>query len=226
MADLTCVVCGEPWDAWGVRHGDMKRWEASLFLKGAGCPCCQGRAEPEPGPMELLAGQESVADRQLSFLQDRILLNPDEDCAGELLENALSGNRPEWVQPKPKELWRCAGCDVSVIRDPDTDYPDGRVDGVGGGDLAWHGGQSVHYSGGYGFHYGQLSSHEEPSDESYATVVEEDYCPGCVELCGECRQTFIFTRDDLFGDTYDDGASFLSDGKSVCIHCVENEGEE
>jgi len=40
MADIKCARCGEPWDAYGVRNGDMEKNEAARFLKGEGCPCC------------------------------------------------------------------------------------------------------------------------------------------------------------------------------------------
>ena len=40
MADITCAVRGEPWDAYGVRNGDMEDDEAELFLAGKGCPAC------------------------------------------------------------------------------------------------------------------------------------------------------------------------------------------
>jgi len=36
MSDIRCVVCGEPWEAYGVNHGDMLPWEAKLFRAGAG----------------------------------------------------------------------------------------------------------------------------------------------------------------------------------------------
>lgn len=38
--DVVCAKCGEPWDAYGVRNGDMEEKEAARFLKGEGCPCC------------------------------------------------------------------------------------------------------------------------------------------------------------------------------------------
>ncbi|MCR6692505.1 MAG: hypothetical protein MRT15_08945 [archaeon YNP-LCB-003-016] len=47
--DYYCSVCGEPWDAYGVRValkggvGDMTREEAERFMKGLGCPCCPSR---------------------------------------------------------------------------------------------------------------------------------------------------------------------------------------
>ena len=40
MADILCAQCGEPWDAYGVRQGDMEPDEAELFLAGKGCPAC------------------------------------------------------------------------------------------------------------------------------------------------------------------------------------------
>lgn len=40
MSDIYCAKCGEPWDAYGVRHGDMEPNEAEKFRRGQGCPCC------------------------------------------------------------------------------------------------------------------------------------------------------------------------------------------
>jgi len=40
MSDITCAVCSEPWDAYGVKHGDMESDEAVKFLAGKGCPSC------------------------------------------------------------------------------------------------------------------------------------------------------------------------------------------
>jgi hypothetical protein len=40
--DIECALCGEPWDAYGVRHHlDMTREEARRFLRGEGCPGCR-----------------------------------------------------------------------------------------------------------------------------------------------------------------------------------------
>lgn len=40
MGDIICRICGEPWDAYGVRNGDMDGAEAKDFLAGRDCPCC------------------------------------------------------------------------------------------------------------------------------------------------------------------------------------------
>jgi len=37
--DLICNICGEPWNAYGVRHDDMSVDERGKFLAGKGCPC-------------------------------------------------------------------------------------------------------------------------------------------------------------------------------------------
>ena len=41
MSDILCSICGEPWDAYGVRQGDMTPVEARKFLSGQGCPGCE-----------------------------------------------------------------------------------------------------------------------------------------------------------------------------------------
>lgn len=38
--DLICNRCFEPWDSYGISHGDMTKREKRLFFQGKGCPCC------------------------------------------------------------------------------------------------------------------------------------------------------------------------------------------
>lgn len=40
MSDVICRKCGEPWEAYGIEHGDMTKPEAKRFLNGEGCPSC------------------------------------------------------------------------------------------------------------------------------------------------------------------------------------------
>ncbi len=42
MGDIYCARCGEPWDASGLKHGDVTPGEAKQILQGAGCPSCEG----------------------------------------------------------------------------------------------------------------------------------------------------------------------------------------
>lgn len=105
MSDVRCVVCGEPWDYYGVSHGDMEKWEARLFKAGAGCPACEGVLPPEPFE------PRSIGD----------LENGDEDEMERLVAYANRPARPEWKRPEPEVLWTCDGCGVQVVRNPDTD---------------------------------------------------------------------------------------------------------
>jgi len=69
MADIYCRVCGEPWDAYGVRHReDMDEREARDFLAGRGCPCCKGKKP------------EDAANHEMDFLESLVdPVNTDED---------------------------------------------------------------------------------------------------------------------------------------------------
>ncbi|MBW2671947.1 MAG: hypothetical protein JRD89_00860 [Deltaproteobacteria bacterium] len=79
--DIRCRVCGEPWDAYGIRHGDMTPREAKAFLMGLGCPSCKGHPpDPEGKPRE---------GRLFDFLYD-VTEASDEDPV-ELIDEALQG---------------------------------------------------------------------------------------------------------------------------------------
>ena len=52
--DLYCKRCGEPWDSFGVRHGDMTNIERVQFFRGEGCPSCYGKVVEEQ-PFRALA---------------------------------------------------------------------------------------------------------------------------------------------------------------------------
>lgn len=107
MSDIRCVVCGEPWDAYGVRHGDMLKWEADLFRKGAGCPSCEGT--PPEGGYE----PKTIFDIE----------NGDEDPMLRILarEAHEEGSAPKWERPKDVLVWSCDDCGVEVRRDADDD---------------------------------------------------------------------------------------------------------
>jgi len=38
--NIHCQICNEPWDDYGLRHGDVAAWEADMIRAGNGCPCC------------------------------------------------------------------------------------------------------------------------------------------------------------------------------------------
>ena len=67
--DLYCARCGEPWDAYGVRHGDLTDEERELFLKGEGCPSCWGEeVVSRPFRAELMATLHEVLGDDLDGL--------------------------------------------------------------------------------------------------------------------------------------------------------------
>lgn len=45
MGDIKCAKCAEPWDAYGVDHGDMTCMGAHKFHHGQGCPSCHWGTE-------------------------------------------------------------------------------------------------------------------------------------------------------------------------------------
>ena len=44
MSDVTCRICGEPWNTWGVQtdKGDLSHDEYRTLIRGEGCPHCEG----------------------------------------------------------------------------------------------------------------------------------------------------------------------------------------
>lgn len=109
---VKCVVCGEPWDSWGLRHGDVLAWEYDLFKKGAGCPACKG-VRPEGGGFR----PEGIHD----------LDNGDEDPMERVIAYAdsLHGAAPEWKPPEREVLRTCAGCGIQLVRDLAEEIYDG-----------------------------------------------------------------------------------------------------
>lgn len=53
MGDIRCRQCGEPWDAYGARHGDMTEEEYEAFVRGDGCPNCIQDRTKQTQPRDL-----------------------------------------------------------------------------------------------------------------------------------------------------------------------------
>lgn len=67
MHDVSCSICAEPWDSYGVNHGDMTPGEAAAFHRGEGCPVCRygtkahkRNTHPRPGILALRAQQAAT----------------------------------------------------------------------------------------------------------------------------------------------------------------------
>ena len=114
MGNIPCSVCGEPWGAYGVTGGDMLPWEAALFRKGAGCPGCQGEADPNED-----GGVRREHPHLEEHLRGRVIdggFDDDVDPVGD-----VAGARPPWVKPPDRVLWTCHDCETRHMWD--VDYP-------------------------------------------------------------------------------------------------------
>lgn len=92
MSDVYCLKCGEPWDYWGAQHGEMKAWEWDLFRKGAGCPSCEGRRDPNWEPNKLEHFELGDLDPAERF---------EEPTA-------------KWGPPPNKVVWSCSECGLEL----------------------------------------------------------------------------------------------------------------
>lgn len=210
--DTLCGVCAEPWDAWGVANGDMTPWEARLFLRGVGCPSCEGH-------------QPQGVDRRLALFNGASSLigrGFDDWEQAAAVEAGTYGETGEtWTRPAPEVLWTCAVCEVSLCVDPDFDRKTAP-------DLAyiWHGGKHIHYSYGGGYSYGLLMSHEDPcGDPVHGPVLVggTPCCPGCATTCDHCCKDIY--ADSSRVDIYEEGGSVaIQEGMTVteiCGECLE-----
>lgn len=84
--DVKCVKCGEPWDVYGLKHGDVKAWEADMILKGVGCPCCQGIKSKELTILERVDNEsalegDSIEESNSCYnVPEHILIHDCENC--------------------------------------------------------------------------------------------------------------------------------------------------
>lgn len=225
MSDIYCTVCGEPWDAYGVHHGDMLEWEARLFKAGAGCPSCEGQ---EPTDAETL--DPSVRE-DLRIESARSMADGWDDPDSfplvlDIFTEAVTGKapkRPEWKEPERPKLWTCAGCNASVVREWG-----GLVEKST--ELAWTGGDKVHYWHGIAFKRGDSLDRGDIDAEPPHKIADKPYCDLCAQTCdGDTCRDSIFSRSDLFDDTYSPGASFPGPrhhNDSLCLACFELQTSE
>jgi len=153
MSDTKCIVCGEPWDAYGVRHGDMLEWEADLFRKGAGCPRCEGTPTKPFGP-------NTIFDFD----------NGDEDPMDRIVAYENQTERPIWKRPEPEIVWACVACGVQVVINPDvsTSHEDR---------LEWNLSHDAPATKWWRSHkFDSIRPTEEPSEHSLASMVQPVCC--------------------------------------------------
>lgn len=203
MSDIRCVVCGEPWDAYGISHGDMLAWEADLFRKGAGCPCCKGERPEEPFEFQTLADCENGDGDPM----ERIIAKDAAD----------SHNPPKWEEPESPVLWVCDACGVEVFRDISEEYYNGtKKEGV---KLRYRIPPTAKCAKWYSSH----TFYNDP-DETPAHIFENGtrVCEYCLDHCAGCGAAVSKTLET--DDVYDDGWCGTPEGyypSVYCIDCVE-----
>jgi hypothetical protein len=201
MSDIYCTVCGEPWESYHVRH-DMPIWARDLFLAGAGCESCEGRAK---SPEHALANAEKAARQQI-FCPD--------DMEGNLhaaLDQMDGKPRPKWKRPEDPTVWRCTGCDLQVKRDLDRIKPDP------GEDLYLVLSGSPH---GYTVDYHREQANEDLIQGSQICPIKVDdheYCYSCAETCYECGEPM------LHGESYSDPHDVYGN-RRICEGCLSEWG--
>lgn len=176
--DIKCVICGEPWDAYGVSHGDMKKWEAALFKLGAGCPRCEG-VEPETS-----WHPETIMDIE----------NGDEDPVIRLNLYEDRSTRPKWAPPEPKLLYKCDACGCQIMEDLAGEDPEACVFPRGG---------QLHKL----MKLERISDTDLRNPFKLGKNEEFTVCPVCIEHCDESGCTKKLCSE-LSTDAYDGLASF------------------
>jgi hypothetical protein len=204
MSDILCTVCGEPWDAYGVTHGDMLAWQAKLFRAGAGCPSCKGELP------ELPFEPESIFD----------LENGDGDEMERLLAYENRDARPPWKEPEPTVLWTCEGCGVEVVRDESECWLDGKT--LKGEPIQYRVPPKAKCRQWYHSHDFDRGS---PEAEPARTFGKAAICEFCLDSCEGCGAPVSSTLE--CGDVYDEGwCASTSDGHGVlCVECVGHEDD-
>ena len=80
--DILCERCGEPWNAYGVRNGDLDPIEQGRFFRGEGCPSCYGK---DPSEFADRAERTEVARAAQSAMRD--VLGDDIDGLAAMMED-------------------------------------------------------------------------------------------------------------------------------------------
>lgn len=71
--DTYCKRCGEPWDLYGVEHGDMTETEKERFWRGDDCPSCYGKpVEKRPFRAELTTALHGLLGDDLDGLASEL----------------------------------------------------------------------------------------------------------------------------------------------------------
>lgn len=179
MSDLLCQVCGEPWDSYHLRH-DAPPWVRPLFLAGAGCESCEGRARE--GASEGLRVHAAFHNT---------IITPDDDCA---TPPDLSAPRPEWKRPSDERAWACNDCGIAVYRDQDWRE---------GSEFAYQvrGAESFHAERILGVE--RCDTFASLSDAIDQISLDGTHCRVCLVRCGGAGCMTLISSDDAHPDPND-----------------------
>jgi hypothetical protein len=133
--------------------------------------------------------------------------NGDEDPMQRLVAHEKG---PDWKRPENSVHWTCDGCGVEVVTDVDS------------GELEYHVPYGAECRQWYHSHpfTSRYASPEKTPAHTFGNGVK--VCEFCLDHCADCGTPI--TSNVQFGDTYDEGNSFLQPGScthSVCIDCLE-----
>lgn len=115
MSDVHCKVCGEPYDEYGLHHGDMLAWETDAFLKGLGCPCCQGIPKRH---------EDGILHRRLRMELEQ--MNAAIDLNAPALMPDVEAPKGKWEEPDPMVIGTCHLCGKDIEVPQNEIYYDGR----------------------------------------------------------------------------------------------------
>ena len=206
--DVLCSKCGEPWNSYGLLHGDVRAWESALIRAGAGCPSCLGQ-------------------KSRSLKLSELLSNDD----------ALEGNyapkevEPEYKKPEPHKAFECEDCGKLGLIDQDEIWLDGLrlytwtndSEKVFLDEIKKH---KQHY--GFKKINGKTLCNECARDYSKCNECgkfvgsKDSVCHEMRTICMDCYET-EFSSCNQCGQVYNiDETTFASvNGQSYCEHCFE-----
>lgn len=124
MSDIRCLVCNEPWDEYGLMHGDVMAWQADHIKAGHGCPCCiangftQNLSYVKPKPLvQFLC---SCCNLEITIDQNDIEYNGEELS----YEESISKKTEDGLVCEDcfyEYYHKCAECELT-LHDDECDY--------------------------------------------------------------------------------------------------------
>lgn len=202
MADVFCAKCNEPWDRYGIEHGDVTPGEAMMILQGRGCPCCEGVASEDGDEMEAL---RSTADSW-------------DGCPIEAINRmADNSHKPYDTAIPPIILHTCEGCGIQEGHDPeDYIYNEWQRLVKGKGKAKEPSAFNVKGSRWQSWEVDQLS---------FETINDATVCSRCCNTCDHCGEQFVDGADDTFHRQVGMNIEHFCSAECYCARVDEEQSE-